>query len=60
MPGNRACAVESGWLLREKLKKRASNNKIVMAKLSFWELIEYDTKGLEGIQSSDYLIGGWN
>ena len=28
-----------------------------MAKLSFWELNEYDTKGLEGIQSSDYLIG---
>ena len=29
-----------------------------MAKLSFWELTEYDTKGLEGIQSSDYLMGG--
>ena len=28
-----------------------------MAKLSFFELIEYDTKGLEGIQSSDYLMG---
>ena len=29
-----------------------------MAKLSFCELTEYDAKGLEGIQSSDYLIGG--
>ena len=27
-----------------------------MAKLSFWELTEYHTKGLEGIQSSDYLM----
>ena len=31
-----------------------------MAKLSLWELTEYDTKGLEGIQSSDYLMGDWN
>ena len=29
-----------------------------MAELSFCELAEYDTKGLEGIQSSDYLMGG--
>ena len=29
-----------------------------MAKLSFCELPEYDTKGLEGIQSSDYLMEG--
>ena len=29
-----------------------------MAKLSFCELPEYDTKGLEGIQSSDYLMVG--
>ena len=28
-----------------------------MTKLSFWELTEYDTKALEGIQSSDYLRG---
>ena len=28
-----------------------------MAKLSFWELTEYDTKALEGIQSCDYLKG---
>ena len=29
-----------------------------MAKLSFYELPEYDTEGLEGIQSSDYLMVG--
>ena len=28
-----------------------------MAKLSSWELTKYDTKALEGIQSSDYLMG---
>ena len=26
VPGTRACAVETGWLLREKQKKRACNN----------------------------------
>ena len=31
-----------------------------MAKLSFCELAEYDSKELEGIQSSDYLMeGNW-
>ena len=29
-----------------------------MAKLSFCKLAEYETKGLEGIQSSDYLMEG--
>ena len=29
-----------------------------MAKLSFCELTEYDTKGLEGIQSRDCLMVG--
>ena len=32
-----------------------------MEKSSFGELTEYDTQGLEGIQSSDYLMGeNWN
>ena len=30
-----------------------------MAKLRCCELTGYDTKGLEGIQSSDYLMGAW-
>ena len=28
-----------------------------MAELRFGELAEYDSKGLEGIQSSDFLVG---
>ena len=47
MPGNQACAVESGWLLREKQKKVLVIRKLD-GKIEFLGTQEYDTKGLEG------------
>ena len=55
-PGKGACAVESGWLLRNKRKVLVMTK--IDGKIEFCELTEYDSKGLEGIQSSNYLMVG--